>query len=473
LITASPLAIFDAVSNQRSVSFRNTLKKIPGFRSGTLWKSLVAGVLYSFTLLTLLVILVPTSPTLALEEIPPSNKSSISLKGKTRSGRQVHLLQNGEAIQSVKADSAGRFFFALNDLKDGHFTYTVQVCDSDEKSRCTNKNILIIVDQTPPDTPLVSFPEILPEDGDEEITISGFAEPGAKIVASVGGRELPEFYADERGTFETRTGLVLGINTVSLKAVDPVGNESDPTVHNIEFYPKRCKAKVVRVIDGDTVEIEGGQRVRYIGIDTPETKHPSKPVECYGQEAYDKNRELVEGKEVKLEKDVSETDKYGRLLRYIWLGDTLVNEVLVREGYAQSSSYPPDVKYQERFVAAERAARGEGAGLWGSYCTNWGRPAPVAGAQTDGQEVTSPTPTTPPPESELEPEETGTNSGSDQGDSGKSGSGSGEGSYTCDCSKTCPQMSSCEEAYFQLNNCGCSERDGNNNGVPCEKICHR
>ena len=80
------------------------------------------------------------------------------------------------------------------------------------------------------------------------------------------------------------------------------------------------EATVVRVIDGDTIEVEidgTSYRVRYIGIDTPETVHPQKPVECFGKEASEKNRELVEGKRVRLEKDVSDTDKYGRLLRYV------------------------------------------------------------------------------------------------------------------------------------------------------------
>lgn len=123
--------------------------------------------------------------------------------------------------------------------------------------------------------------------------------------------------------------------------------------------------KVTKVIDGDTIEIEGGYHVRYIGIDTPETVHPSQPVECFGKEASNKNKELVEGKMVRLERDITELDRYGRLLRYIWIDNTLVNEVLVQEGYANSYTYPPDVKYQERFVQAERIARENNRGLWG------------------------------------------------------------------------------------------------------------
>src|SRR3990172_7201954 len=85
---------------------------------------------------------------------------------------------------------------------------------------------------------------------------------------------------------------------------------------------KREKVKVTRVIDGDTIELGDGRRVRYIGIDTPETVDPRKPVECFGKEAAAKNRELVDGKMVEMEKDASETDKYGRLLRYIYVPST-------------------------------------------------------------------------------------------------------------------------------------------------------
>jgi len=121
---------------------------------------------------------------------------------------------------------------------------------------------------------------------------------------------------------------------------------------------------VVKVIDGDTIEIEGGQRLRYIGIDTPETVDPRKPVQCFGKEASDKNKELVEGKRVKLEKDVSDTDKYDRLLRYVWVGNIFVNDYLVRQGYAYAYTYPPDVKYSGQFVQAQKEAEENNRGLW-------------------------------------------------------------------------------------------------------------
>ncbi|MCD6094576.1 thermonuclease family protein [bacterium] len=122
--------------------------------------------------------------------------------------------------------------------------------------------------------------------------------------------------------------------------------------------------KVIKVIDGDTIKLENGEVVRYIGIDAPETFHPSKPVQCFGREASNKNKELVEGKLVRLEKDITNRDKYGRLLRYVWVGDLFVNDYLVRQGYAYVYTYPPDVKYSKQFVQAQREARENNRGLW-------------------------------------------------------------------------------------------------------------
>lgn len=121
---------------------------------------------------------------------------------------------------------------------------------------------------------------------------------------------------------------------------------------------------VDRVIDGDTIELASGERVRYIGVDTPETVHPNKTVECFGQEASSYNKQLVEGKWVRLEKDISDQDKYGRWLRYVYLGDEMVNLLLVSGGYAEVSTFPLDVKFAEDFLAAQTRARNEGGGLW-------------------------------------------------------------------------------------------------------------
>lgn len=146
--------------------------------------------------------------------------------------------------------------------------------------------------------------------------------------------------------------------------------------------PKTEEYLVVRVVDGDTIDVKIGeevQRVRYIGINTPETVHPTRGVECFGHEASLRNKALVEGRRVRLEKDISDTDKYGRLLRYVYVGEVFINEVLVSEGYANVSTYPPDVRYTEIFRAAEATARAERRGLWGADCVPYQSPSSEEG----------------------------------------------------------------------------------------------
>ncbi len=123
---------------------------------------------------------------------------------------------------------------------------------------------------------------------------------------------------------------------------------------------------VSRVVDGDTIELSTGQKVRYIGMDTPETVDPRKPVQCFGKEASLENKKLVEGKMVTLVKDVSETDKYGRLLRYVYVDNIFVNDYLTRNGFAYMATFPPDVKFAQQFKAAQEEARINKRGLWNS-----------------------------------------------------------------------------------------------------------
>lgn len=122
---------------------------------------------------------------------------------------------------------------------------------------------------------------------------------------------------------------------------------------------------VKRVIDGDTILLANGQRVRYIGIDTPETKHPYRPVEEMGEEAYLYNKDLVEKKWVRLEFDVEKRDKYNRLLAYVYVGDTFVNAKLIEDGFAQVYTVSPNIKYHELFLKLQRQARQNKRGLWG------------------------------------------------------------------------------------------------------------
>ena len=134
-------------------------------------------------------------------------------------------------------------------------------------------------------------------------------------------------------------------------------------------------AKVKRVVDGDTIELETGERLRYIGIDTPETKHPKKPVQCYGEEAYQENKKLIEGKTIRMIKDISEVDKYKRLLRYVYVATPaspsglLINDYLVRNGFAFAVTFPPDVAKADQFREAQQEAREKNLGMWKSCST--------------------------------------------------------------------------------------------------------
>ncbi len=134
----------------------------------------------------------------------------------------------------------------------------------------------------------------------------------------------------------------------------------------------REPATVVRVIDGDTIQVRLADgrldTVRYIGIDTPETVDPRATVECFGEAASAKNAELVAGRAVELERDISERDKYDRLLRYVWvIGDDGIarhaNEELVKWGFAAASSYPPNVRCQRLFADLQLAAQVQRLGL--------------------------------------------------------------------------------------------------------------
>ncbi len=176
----------------------------------------------------------------------------------------------------------------------------------------------------------------------------------------------------------------LNINSANQENPQVLGNQTSsslplntPTA-TISASPGQInKFLVTKVIDGDTIEVKsdsGLSKVRLIGIDTPETVDPRRPVGCFGKNASNETKRLIEGKEVILTKDISETDKYNRLLRYVFLpiagGENLfINDYLVRQGFAKSLTYPPDVKYYERFVAAEKEARENLRGLWGE-CKN-------------------------------------------------------------------------------------------------------
>jgi len=123
---------------------------------------------------------------------------------------------------------------------------------------------------------------------------------------------------------------------------------------------------VKRVVDGDTLVLTGGQRVRLIGVDTPETVHPSKPVEYFGKEASAFTKKQIEGQQVRLEYDQERLDKYGRTLAYVYRvsDDYFLNAEIVKQGYGHAYTRFP-FKYMDEFREFERVAKENGLGLWG------------------------------------------------------------------------------------------------------------
>ena len=138
--------------------------------------------------------------------------------------------------------------------------------------------------------------------------------------------------------------------------------------------------RVERVVDGDTIIVSGVGRVRLIGVDTPESVDPRRPVEFFGKEASAFTRRLVDGKRVRLEYDWERTDRYGRTLAYVYLPDgTFVNAEIIRQGYGHAYTRFP-FRDLDRFRQFEREARQAGRGLWGAGPAAEGRVASVASA---------------------------------------------------------------------------------------------
>ncbi len=160
-----------------------------------------------------------------------------------------------------------------------------------------------------------------------------------------------------------RIDLPLLLSPLSVAPTTPISPKADT---------QNIRSTVLYVVDGDTIVTVDKQTIRYIGIDTPELHHPKKTIQCFAEEAKKINQALVDKKEVRIEKDVSETDRYKRLLRYVWVHDQnasngaeiFVNDYLVRQGYAHAATFPPDVRYAQQFVQAEQEAREKRRGLW-------------------------------------------------------------------------------------------------------------
>ncbi len=183
--------------------------------------------------------------------------------------------------------------------------------------------------------------------------------------------------------------LALALLPLVVAACGRAPAESAPTLGPATAdLPAGVDAVVRRVVDGDTIEISGGDDVRLIGIDTPETKDPNRPVGCFGKEASTFTAKLLPpGTPVRLVGDVEQRDRYDRLLAYVYRrSDGLfVNAELLRRGYAQLLTIPPNIAHTDEFVAIAGQAREGAQGLWGA-CTLLpdGKVAPASSAAKGG-----------------------------------------------------------------------------------------
>lgn len=200
------------------------------------------------------------------------------------------------------------------------------------------------------------------------LLVIGISLGAAGLLALFSGRQSTQQIVFVQQTPEVAATSIVEEEEAENGAAVPSSVTTDDRTENVTIVTKSVQGDgmvfVQRVIDGDTIEIEGGERVRYIGVNTPESVDPRRKMQCFGKEAAAYNVKLVEGKRVRLEADVEDRDRYGRLLRYVWLGDTMINEQLVADGYAQIMTIPPNVKYVERFRVAQTEAREVKRGLW-------------------------------------------------------------------------------------------------------------
>jgi len=192
-----------------------------------------------------------------------------------------------------------------------------------------------------------------------------------KTVSTIEDKNSFDAIEEIKTSQETSTENITTEENIEEETIEVIVEENtlneETTIE--DYAPEYVNAICTEVIDGDTIVIQEEStgklyKVRYIGINCPDKGDP------YYDEAKKVNEELVLGKTLKLEKDVSETDRYNRLLRYVYVDSIFVNAYLVEQGYAQVATYPPDVKFSETFLSLQREAEGAGRGLWGIQVTD-------------------------------------------------------------------------------------------------------
>ncbi|MFA5142964.1 MAG: thermonuclease family protein [Candidatus Omnitrophota bacterium] len=173
---------------------------------------------------------------------------------------------------------------------------------------------------------------------------------------------------------------LIQISVLALALLVYAGSRFLMTSHRPAAEPaKEETVFVAKAVDGDTLKLSDGRRVRLLGVDTPELHYSEKllrdarrsrkdikAIQGMGERAADFTRRLCEGKRIRIETDIRRLDKYGRLLAYAYLDDgTFVNAKILEEGYGQVMTIPPNVKHADYFMKLQQEARERGKGLWG------------------------------------------------------------------------------------------------------------
>jgi micrococcal nuclease len=162
--------------------------------------------------------------------------------------------------------------------------------------------------------------------------------------------------------------VFVALVVVAFQAIDTGERDSPSSKTSSGVATQARTAKVIRAVDGDTILVRDSdnrtERVRYIGVDTPESVKPNAPVDCFGHEASNYNKQLVGGKTVKLVPDREPYDKYGRSLAFVYLGDQLIQAKLLENGYAKTLEIEPNTSKASYFAKLERVAISTNQGLW-------------------------------------------------------------------------------------------------------------
>ncbi|MBI2448248.1 thermonuclease family protein [Candidatus Microgenomates bacterium] len=370
-----------------------------------------------------------------LDEIKsPTNQKAVVVSGyHIESGTKAKLMINNQEIQEVIADSNGKFIFGEFTLNEGENTVYVSTTDSNGS---TNKSATkkIILDTQKPNIELENT-EITSDK--DKTDIKGKTEKNARIeLFGSDNKKIKEVRESSEEITVDSVSLNEGENNFYLIAIDEAGNQSDRKDIKITYTPpKKEEANqesqttgednktdasqsssgsntqsnqttptqtttqyygVVSVTDGDTFKasVSGKtETIRLIGVDTPETVDPRKPVQCFGVEASNRAKALLSGKKVKLESDATQgdRDKYGRLLRYVYLENgTFFNKQMIGDGYAHEYTYDIPYKYQAEFKEAEKQARSGQKGLWSSTTCS-------GNTTSSSPTTTTPAPTSPVP----------------------------------------------------------------------------